>query len=184
MTRIVARRDFLRKQLEQPGPAAVDALAHRFAVRHAHAFEVSMLELHSCAAGGVGHEPYFHFRRQRDSGIRLPLSADFPAHDEALRRLPDADMTDDRLGPVLALRVPSAAHEGFYDGFPKRRAADAMSLRPPAIETGSEYREGSFRRCLHDDGFAHRRNADGSIHGFFPPRGFFGFSTSFLKDRE
>src|ERR1700681_2753672 len=178
---ILARRNFPSKQLEQTGPAAVDALAHRFAIRHAHAFEVSMLEFHSCAAGGVGHEPYFHFRGQRDAGIRFPLSADFPAHDEALRRLPDADMTDDRLGPVLALRVPPAAHEGFYEGFPDRRGADAVSLRPPAIEPGGEYLEGSFRRCLHDDGFAHWRNADGSIHGFFPPPGLLGFSTSFLN---
>src|SRR5882762_6908137 len=181
MTRLVARRNLLSKQLEQPGPAAVDALAHRFAIRHAHALEISMLEFHSCAAGGVGHEPYFHFRRQGDAGIRLPLSADFPAYDEPLRRLPDADMTDHRLGPVLALRVPAAAHERFNDGFPDRRGADVMSLRPPAIEPGGEYSEGSFRRCLHDDGFAHRRNADGSIHGFFPPPGFLGFSTSFLN---
>src|SRR6266853_6655870 len=113
MTRIVARRNLPSKQLEQPGPAAVDSLTHRFAIRDAHAFEVSMLEFHSCAAGGVGHEPYFHFGRQRDPRIRFPLSADFPAHDEPLGRLPDADMTDDRLGPVLALRVPAPAHEGF-----------------------------------------------------------------------
>src|SRR6266700_3044046 len=181
MTRIVARRNLPSEQLEQAGPAAVDALAHRFAIRNAHAVEVSMLEFHSCAAGRVGHEPYFHFGCQRDARIRFPLSADFPAHDEALRRLPDADMTDDRLGPVLALRVPSAAHERFYDGFPDRRAADVVRLRPPTIEPGGEYREGSFRRCLHDDGFAHRRNADGSIHGFFPPPGFLGFSSSFLN---
>src|SRR5258708_17980519 len=171
MTRIVARRNLRSEQLEQPGPAAVDALAHRFAIRNAHAFEVSMLEFHSCAAGGVGHEPYFHFGCQRDPRIRLPLRADFPAHDEALRGLPDADMTDDRLGPVLALRVPSAAHEGIYDGFPERRAADAMGLRPPAIETGGGPRGGAFRPFLAHDGFAQRRKCARFILGSFSPPG-------------
>ena len=114
--------------------------------------------------------------------IRLPVGADLPTDDEALCGLPDEHVAHDRLRAVLALRVPAPADKRLDDRFPDRRSADAMGLRPPAIDLGGEHLESPFGSCLHDDGFAHRRDTDCSIQGFFLPRDVSG-SFHFVLER-
>src|ERR1700675_3254005 len=93
-------RGFFCEQFEQARPAAVDAAAHFFSCRRAHAFEVSVLKFNPRASGAVRDESHFDFGSQLHAGIGFPVGADLPAHDETLFGLPDAHMTDDRLRAV------------------------------------------------------------------------------------
>src|SRR5580692_1924514 len=91
-------RGFFCEQFEQARPATIDAAAHFFSGRSAHAFEVSVLEFNARASGAVRDESYFDFGCELRARIGFPLGADLPAHDETLSGLPDAHMADDRIG--------------------------------------------------------------------------------------
>src|SRR5271165_3852156 len=98
-----------------------------------------MFDFNPGASRAIGDETHFDFRGELHAGIGFPIGADLPAHDEPLAGFPDAYMSDDDLGTVLARRVPAPANEGFDDRFLDGRRADAMRFRPPAVDAGGEH---------------------------------------------
>src|SRR6516164_1373462 len=92
-------------------PAALDAVAHLLAGGRAHALEVAVLEVDARAADRLGREAHLDLRSELRPRVGLPLGADLPGNDQALRRLPDAHASDHYIVAVFVTGVPAAADE-------------------------------------------------------------------------
>src|SRR5215469_2422828 len=181
---------FFRKELEQPGPAAVDPLTHLLAASRSHALEAAVFELDARAPASLSGESHLDFGAERGPRVGFPVGTDFPRDDQPFARLPDTHMSDDHVGAILVTRVPASALEGLDDRLAHRCRADAMRLRPPAIDPRGKHGEGALRICVHQDALAYRCDFNGAVQGFFLPRAGLVVATSllvatsFLKDRR
>src|SRR5262249_10139534 len=156
----------LRIELQQRRPAAIHVLAHLLAGNCAQTLEVTVLELDARAATCLDRKAHFDLRSEGRARIRLPFGADLPGNDQALRRLPNAHVSEYDIGSVLVAGVPAAADERLDHRLGDRGRADAVALRPPAVDTRGEYGE-----CLRRGRFDHDRLADRgdlirAVHGF------------------
>src|SRR6478609_2124279 len=103
--------DTLRVELEQAAPASrrVDRGAHRFAAG-AVALEVAVLEIDARGTVAGRREADLDLARLREVGLVAPLVRDHPGQHEAMRRLPDQDLSPRAVGAVFLLAVAAAAH--------------------------------------------------------------------------
>src|SRR4051794_30109449 len=115
-----------------------------------------MFKLDARRLGAVGNEPDLNLGT--DIRVGLPLTVDVPGHDEALRRVPDDDLSDIPTRAIFFEFVPKAAETGLPDCRLPWRLADTVVERPPAAEPRGE----DFKRMLlagaDADALAHRRN--------------------------
>src|ERR1700722_10976953 len=167
---------------EHARPAAVDILAHLLAGPLAHPLELAMLELDDGRGGTIGNEADFDLGADL-GGVGLPLAADVPTYHETMRRLPNPNRADHRLGAVFAQLVPAAAETRLHHDRLHWRVADRMGARKPPPDPGREDLEGMRLARVHAKALAHRRDCDGPHHSahFGSPLSFARRSTSTWK---
>src|SRR5580765_3205809 len=140
-----------------------------------------MLEIDTGAPACLGREAHLDLRGHRRPRVGLPFGADLPGDDQPLTGLPDTYVSDHHIAPILVARIPAATDERLDAGLLDRPGADAVALRPPAIDAGGEYGERLRRVRLDHDRLADHRDLNGAIHGFFLPCALVVAATSFLK---
>src|SRR5262245_55300567 len=154
--------DLPLEDFQQPGPAAIDILAHRLAAFGAHLLELAVLEFDARRVRAVRNESHFHFGA--DGRIRLPAAVDVPGHHEALGRLPNDDFPHIGARTIFRQFVPIPADTGFHDDRLPRCFADAMVERPPAPETRGEDVECMRWARADANALAHGRDSEGGCH--------------------
>src|SRR6185437_594289 len=144
-------------QVERPALAAGDAVADMLPALPV-AVEAAMLELDPGALGRLGDEAHLPLARLLRIALELPLRADQPAHEQAVRRLVGEDARETALAAVDAAVVQVAADPWLEHGLGDVDPAEQVVVaRLEAAEPGREDVEGALDRRVDDDRRAHVR---------------------------
>src|SRR5438094_3511855 len=142
MSPTLRRARGLGEEPQAAGPAAgrPDGVAHLLPAL-AVAIEVPVLELDARAVGRLADEAQLDLARLVEVGLELPLRADVPADDEAVRRLVGEHARPAALAAVDAAVVDVAALARLEDHVGELPLDDVVVRRPPAAHVVGEHRE-------------------------------------------
>jgi hypothetical protein len=115
-------------QVQRPTGLVVDSLPDGLP-SVAVAIEIAVLQLYPRALGRFDEEPHFDLAGEISVGLDLPLRADVPAEDDAVRGLEDKDPRPSTLAPVHRAIVDVAADSRLEHGLGDRSLEQVVARR-------------------------------------------------------